>query len=171
MNSYLERLSSLNEDGKFGEEFTGGTAPNVTTQELLGAMCGLDSDYSDFIVNLVHKKPCTKETRERLVIDCIKEHKRVEERTRKTFKERKPLDDDECFGLACMAIDWTIQGYVDLTEIQVCKFASNYMVKSVNVSNWRKKYEAAFLTMLFELQSKVQDICNAAKENTGIYEQ
>lgn len=170
MNNYIEKLSSLNADGKFGQEFTGGKKPLVTFQEISGAMTGLNREYTDFVMNIVHKHPCKKDTRDYLSLSCISAHKEQEQIRHKLYKDKKPLDDDECIGLARMAIDWMIQGYLDLTEQQVCNFASQYLTKTINKSTWVKKYENSFIVMLHQLQQGVQDVCNAAKENTGIYE-
>lgn len=170
MNSYIERLVSLNEDGKFGQEFTGGGKIEITTQELLIAMAGDNRTYTDFIVNIVHKHPCTKETRLELIQDCIKAHKQNEQRTARLYKDRKKLEDDDCFSLANMAIDWMIQGHLDLKEADICKLASVYLTTNVNKSTWSKKYETPFLSMLVHLESVVMGICNRAKEKTGIYE-
>lgn len=170
MNGFIEQLSRLNENGHFGDEHTGGCAPLVTVQDKAGAMAGTDRVYSEFVMNIVHKHPTSREAREQLLNDCIKAHRDQEANVRKLFKEKTPLTDDACEAIGNMAIDWLIQGFHNETEAATAKLAAVYLSKNVPVTTWIKKYETAFVNMLTELHDNVNRVCNQAKQNTGIYE-
>ena len=172
MNSFIERLSSLNPKTVDARVDVGrGGRPTITTQELSGALTGCDSNYSELVINVVHRNPTSSEARVNLVYDCIKQIKSYEKTKAKLFKETKQLNHDESVALANMALDWVIAGFHNENESFAADRMCLYMSRDkLSTATWRKKYEPIFISVLDMIHIKLNDVCNQAKENTGIYE-
>lgn len=164
-NEYLEWLARLNPKTTDCRQDVGrGGKPEITAQEMAGAMAGSSKTYSELVINITHMTPTRSEARENMVLDCMRLIRTYEKHKGSLYKSTKPLSDDEAISLSNMALDWIIAGFKDKTE----KFAADrlelYATKSIPVSTWVKKYEPIFVILLNQVAQKVQDVCNHSKD-------